>query len=149
MCHKLVGHGGIRKTSEEIDKKYENISRSVISLFIELCVGCAKSKVKKGYKNSVVKPLVSDDFNSRGQVDLIDYQSQPDGQYRFGLEFVAEIIRELKSLWPECVIVHGRPRHPQSQGSVERSNQDVEKMVAHWCRDNDSTKWSIGRKNGL
>ena len=134
--------------------------------------------------------MISDDFCSRGQVDLTDYQSQADGLYKFmlnyqdhatkflhlraltskraaevaislleifldkgapmilqsdnGREFVAEIISELKSLWPECVIVHGRARHPQSQGSVERSNQDVEKMVTHWCTDNMSKKWSIG-----
>ena len=123
---------------------------------------------------------------------MIDYQSQPDGIYRFmmnyqdhavkflnlrclvtkraaevayllleiflvfgaplilqsdnGREFVAEVIRELKDLWPECTIVHGRARHPQSQGSVERSNQDVERMVTLWCKDNNSTKWSIGMK---
>ena len=63
-----------------------------------------------------------------------------------GREFVAEIIKELTSLWPECKILHGRPRHPQSQGSIERSNQDVEKMITHWCKDNSTTKWSIGIK---
>ena len=41
-------------------------------------------------------------------------------------EFVSEVIRELKNMWPDCTIVHGRERHPQSQGSVERSNQDIE-----------------------
>jgi len=42
-----------------------------------------------------------------------------------GREFVNSVINELKDLWPECVIVHGHPRHPPSQGSIERSNQDV------------------------
>ena len=44
-----------------------------------------------------------------------------------GKEFVASIITELKQLWPDLKIVHGRPRHPQSQGSVERSNGEVKK----------------------
>jgi transposase InsO family protein len=39
-----------------------------------------------------------------------------------GREFTAEIISELSTLWPGLVLVHGRPCHPQSQGSVERSN---------------------------
>ena len=39
-----------------------------------------KSKVKKSI---VVKPIISDDFNRRCQVDLIDLQSQPDGEFRF------------------------------------------------------------------
>ena len=30
----------------------------------------------------VIKPVTSSDFNSRGQVDLIDYQSAPDNEYR-------------------------------------------------------------------
>lgn len=42
-------------------------------------------------------------------------------------EFTAEVIKELVLLWPECKIVHGRSRHLQSQSSVERSNQDVER----------------------
>lgn len=33
------------------------------------------------------------------------------------------LLNEIKTLWPECIILHGRPiRHPQSQGSVEKAN---------------------------
>ena len=28
-------------------------------------------------------------------------------------EFTAQIISDLKELWPELVIVHGKPRHPE------------------------------------
>jgi transposase InsO family protein len=31
-----------------------------------------------------------------------------------GAEFTASIISQLKDLWPECKIVHGKPRHPQN-----------------------------------
>ena len=41
-------------------------------------------------------------------------------------------------------IVHGRPRHPQSQGSVERANADVKEMLATWLSENNSTQWSEG-----
>lgn len=61
-----------------------------------------------------------------------------------GKEFVAAVIKELKELFPDCKIVNCRPRHPQSQGSVERANQDVEKMMTQWMNDNNSRKWSIG-----
>jgi len=46
-----------------------------------------------------------------------------------GRELTANIITELKSMWPDLTIVHGRPRHPQSQGSVERANADVNEML--------------------
>ena len=35
-----------------------------------------------------------------------------------GAEFTAKVIRELANLWPEMVIIRGRPRHPESQGIV-------------------------------
>ena len=31
-----------------------------------------------------------------------------------GREFTANIIKELKDMWPDCTLVHGKPRHPQS-----------------------------------
>lgn len=61
-----------------------------------------------------------------------------------GSEFIASIIQDLKDLWPACHIVHGRARHPQSQGSVERGNQDIESMINLWLLNNKTTKWSLG-----
>jgi IS30 family transposase len=63
-----------------------------------------------------------------------------------GREFRAAVIEELQIMWPELKLVHGRPRHPQSQGSVERSNGEVKKLLGTWIRQNKSLKWSIGIK---
>jgi hypothetical protein len=56
-----------------------------------------------------------------------------------GREFVAQVIEELMKLWKDCIIVHGSPRHPQSQGSIERANADVESMVLQWMDDHNTT----------
>ncbi len=61
-----------------------------------------------------------------------------------GREFVNEVIKELKDLWPDCVIVHGRSRHPQYNGGVERGNFDVEVMIGAWMRENNSVHWGLG-----
>ncbi|KAJ8946081.1 hypothetical protein NQ314_008981 [Rhamnusium bicolor] len=61
-----------------------------------------------------------------------------------GREFVNAVINEVVSYWPEVKLVHGKPRHIQSQGSVERANQDIEKMLAAWMQDNNTTNWSKG-----
>lgn len=136
-----------------------------------------------------MKPIISKDFNHRGQVDLIDMQSTPDGEYIWlmknedhltkfihlrplksesatdvyeellkiflkfrapnilqsdnGREFVNHIIHKMVAKWPSCKIINC-PRHPQSQESVERSNQDVENMLKAWLKDNNSTNWSLG-----
>jgi hypothetical protein len=61
-----------------------------------------------------------------------------------GREFVATIIEEMLKIWKDCKTVHGSPRHPQSQGLVERANADVESMVMQWIEDKDSTNWVWG-----
>ena len=43
-----------------------------------------------------------------------------------GREFANKLVRDLVWRWPECKIVHGKPRHSQSQGSVERCNLDIQ-----------------------
>ena len=61
-----------------------------------------------------------------------------------GSEFTAQVIRELKELLPQLTMVHGKPRHPQSQGSVERANGDIKDMLAAWMTDNNTQDWSMG-----
>ena len=45
---------------------------------------------------------------------------------------------------PGLKILHGTPRHSQSQGSVEKANQDVQKILFAWMEQNHSKKWSEG-----
>ena len=124
-------------------------------------------------------------MNSRAQVDLIDMQSQPDGDLKWilvyhdhltkfvqlgpvtskyapevayqlvdifsifgapstlqndnGREFVNSAITELSGVWDCLEIVHGKPRHSQSQGSVERANRDIEDMLMTWLQSNSIT----------
>ena len=53
-------------------------------------------------------------------------------------EFTSPVIAELKEVWPKLTLVHGKPRHPQSQGSVERANGDIKDMLVAWMADNNS-----------
>lgn len=57
-----------------------------------------------------------------------------------------QVITELKSMWPTLALVHGKPRHPQSQGSVERANGDIKDMLVAWMSDQNSQDWSVGIK---
>ncbi|XP_014487986.1 PREDICTED: KRAB-A domain-containing protein 2-like [Dinoponera quadriceps] len=185
--HQSTDHGGRDKMLYSLKSKYL-IPTSVVLEFLKLCTVC-QSKKKIPRKGIVVCPIVSSDFNHRGQVDLVDLQSTLDRNYKWllhyqdhatkfsflrpltskraaevamellkiflevgcphilqsdnGREFTAAVIQELTSLWPTCKIVNGRPRHPASQGSVERSNQDVEAMLRAWLIDNDTKNWAI------
>ncbi|XP_041357862.1 KRAB-A domain-containing protein 2-like [Gigantopelta aegis] len=164
-AHIATGHGGQDKMIKEINKKYANITQDAITLFKSMCIECQRKRKRTTTKGIVVKPILSKDFSSRAQVDLIDMQSMCQGQHKWimvyqdhltkfcilhplkhasevayqlldiylllgapsilqsdnGSEFTAQVITELKQMWPELVIVHGKPKHPQIQGSVERA----------------------------
>ncbi|CAF4470388.1 unnamed protein product, partial [Didymodactylos carnosus] len=61
-----------------------------------------------------------------------------------GAEFVAQVIVELKTLFPDMCFIRGRPRHPQSQGCIERANGVLSVALGKWLDKNHSTHWSDG-----
>ncbi|CAH1264333.1 KRBA2 [Branchiostoma lanceolatum] len=61
-----------------------------------------------------------------------------------GKEFVAGVINELTEKWPGLVIIHGRPRHPQSQGCVERANGDLQLKLGKWLEEHQDKGWAEG-----
>ena len=81
--HIATGHGGRDKMIKEANKKYANVSKEVLELFKELCEECQLKKRKLVSKGLVVKSIVSNEFNSRCQMDLIDMQSLSYDDYRY------------------------------------------------------------------
>ncbi|CAF1580909.1 unnamed protein product, partial [Didymodactylos carnosus] len=61
-----------------------------------------------------------------------------------GRELVADVIQELKALFPGMCFVRGRPRHPQSQGCVERGNGVLTGALGKWLTTTNSLHWSEG-----
>lgn len=158
--HIALGHAGRDKLVAEINKKYFNISYKVVNAYLATCTTCdeKRSRPRKGI---VVKPILTDDINSRAQVDLISYESEKDESFAYimsyqdhltkfvslralktkraeevayhlidifcvfgapailqsdnGREFTSAVIEECVSMWPQLKIVHGKPRHSQSQ----------------------------------
>ena len=47
-------------------------------------------------------------------------------------------------MWDCLKIVHGKPRHSQSQGFVERASRDIEDMLMTWLQSNSTTHWGDG-----
>jgi len=70
----------------ELNKKYKNITRELIMLYLNLCISC-HNKGNTAKIGLVVKPITSNELNSRCQVHLIDMQAQPDGNYTFILVY--------------------------------------------------------------
>jgi len=77
-------HGGNVKLRMALINKYA-IPRPEIEAFLSTCLSC-NSKKPVNHK-LVIKPIISEDFNERWQVDLFDFQSNPDGKFRWILNY--------------------------------------------------------------
>ncbi len=66
--HELL-HGGRDPMERCLKCDFANVSREAISAFVKLCEEC-ELKRNKPKKHLVVKPIVSNKHNSRGQVAM-------------------------------------------------------------------------------
>jgi len=175
--HQKLSHGGRDRMEREVRQLFKNVSRATLVDFLVGCEHCEKKKGKQK-KGLVVRPIIHSHMNSREQLDLVDKQSNPDGEYSFifnyqdhltkyvtlrplrtktakevadvllmdvfltfgapcilqtdnDREFRNSVIEHLKDMWPTLKIVRGKPRHSQSQGSVERANGDFQSILAN------------------
>ncbi len=184
-----------------------NITREVCKIFTDICPHCVKV-LSRRKPAAGIKNIVTEGFGVRGQVDLINLQSMPDGLFKYLLnyldrgmkkltsipltskqsssvafalltifteqgppsilqsdnggefsnhahnyvgcrmvlddEFIDLVIKEIKNLWPECMMVRGSPRHSESNGGVERVSQTVQRKLGGWMKTNKSNNWAIG-----
>ncbi len=81
-AHQMSGHKGRDIMHHQMSKRYANVGKSSCIALVNVCEAC-QLKRKTARKGLVIKPIVSPDMNSRGQVDLIDYQSMPDGDFKY------------------------------------------------------------------
>ena len=139
-AHVETRHGGrdiLRKSLE----KYGNITQEIIVMFLSLCEEC-QLKSRKIRKGIVVQPIVSKDFNSRAQMDLIDMQSSSDGVYKFILVYQDHLtkfidLKPLKSKKSEEVAEHlidifcdkGAPHVLQTENGRGFCNQKIQEVL--------------------
>ena len=88
-AHSTIGHRGIVNTLKEVKKKFVNITERQVTSFTCDCEQCKRKRsMPKNSSKLVIKPIISNDFNARGQVDLIDMQSCPDGPCQFIMNYL-------------------------------------------------------------
>ena len=77
--------------------KIGNVTREVCKMFTDVCPHCvavlSRRKPVAGIKN-----IVTDGMGVRGQVDLIDFQSMPDGAFKFLLNYIDHGVKKLSSV---------------------------------------------------
>ena len=82
-AHTATWHGGRDRMMKKLQKKYANIPIKALELYKSLCVECQKKRKGPKTKGVVVHPILSKEFASRGQVDLIDMQAMPSSNYKW------------------------------------------------------------------
>ncbi|CAF1117905.1 unnamed protein product, partial [Didymodactylos carnosus] len=60
-----------------------------------------------------------------------------------GAELVADVITALKLLFPDMCFIRDRPRHPQSQGLVERGNGVLCDSLGKWMSSTNSSPYEV------
>ncbi|KAK4328993.1 hypothetical protein Pmani_000629 [Petrolisthes manimaculis] len=144
-AHIETGHGGRDRMLKHLGQKYDNITTDAVELFKSYCRVCQEKKKRPKTTGVVVRPILS-----KVAFQLLDifilFGAPVILQSDNGSEFTAHVITELKQLWSQLKLVHGKPRHPQSQGSVERANADIKDMLVAWMSDNNTQDWTVGLK---
>ncbi len=82
--------------SKRAKQAYDNVPCELCKMFSDCCSQCIRvlqaRKPVAGIKN-----IVTEGFGVRGQVDLIDFQSMPDGEFEFLLNYIDHGIKKLSS----------------------------------------------------
>ena len=78
-------------------KKYATVTREGLEFYKLLCIECQKKRKRITTKGVVVRPILSKDFGSRSQVDLVDMQSMASGSYRWIMVTKYCVLRPLTS----------------------------------------------------
>ena len=72
--HVAVGHGKVRKMEAAIKQKYSNIGRGALEAFCKVCSVCIEGNPRQPQRAGY-RPIITKGLNRRGQIDLIDMQS--------------------------------------------------------------------------
>ena len=183
--HLAAGHLGQEMTYTNCNVKYYNLTQDMVKSFCRTCPTCLEDNPIIPQPVGAAKPIYSQAFRDRFQVDLIDMRkfaclnvygveqnwlmnvkdhysklsglmSLPKKKAKYvafeldrhfglvgyplifhtdnGNEFVArQILDMLAEINPLIITVTGCPRTPRDQGSVERSNQMVKRILLDMC----------------
>jgi len=130
----------------EVHLLYKNVRRATILDFLVRCKACEKKKGKKN-RGLVVKPIVHSSMNSRGQLDLTDLQTNPDGEFHYILNYQDHLTKfvtlqplRMKTAEEVAVVLlnifttFGAPCILHTDNDKEFKNKLVESLNEMWPR---------------
>lgn len=142
--HLDLQHGGRNRMLPLVKEKYKNVGVEAIMTYLQLC-GICLAKKKTTRRGLTVKPMVFKELNDRVQVDLIDFQSKPDGEYKFIFvaqdhltkfthlrPLVTKTAAEVTENLLDVFLVFGAPTVLQADNGREFANKLVKELRQLW-----------------
>lgn len=80
-------HAKGRTLYERLSRNYVNIPRQICKVFTETCPRCLETMAAKK-PTAGHQPIITRGFGKRGQIDLIDFQSMPDGNFKYLCNYI-------------------------------------------------------------
>ena len=74
--------------------KHGNVTREVCKLFTDVCPHCIVVYCRKK-PTAGIQPIIKFGMCVRGQADIIDFQSMPDGAFKFLLNYIDHGVKKL------------------------------------------------------
>ena len=137
----LFKHAGYKKVLDHVKKNYFGITRGFVQKFSKTCPTCSLKHPK--CDKPPLKPILVDDYLKRVQVDLVDMQHAPDGDYKYIGHFIDHFTKynvlfplktkekgEVAVLLEERVLGYmGAPRIFHSDNGREFVNELLQKLL--------------------
>ena len=167
--HKSIGSQGRAGMQKEGAKFYSNMTRPMIELFLQYSVDYKLKQRKTINHGAVFHPIRSENFNSRMQIDLVDFQSLPDGDLKWVLNAQDHLTKfcHLRALRDKTALAVAKELYPifcqfgcpvilHSGNGREFKNQVVQSLKVLWPDlqliyggpRKPSTQGSVERANG-
>ena len=112
------------QSQPDVDLKWILVYQEHLTKFVELRPVTSKRAPEIAYQ-------LIDIFSIFGAPSILQSDN--------GRELVNCVITVLSAMWDDLKITHGKPRHSQSQGSVERASRDIEDMLMTWLQSKSAT----------
>ena len=61
-----------------------------------------------------------------------------------GTDFITQVMKKLKYLWPQLSLEHGKSGHSQGQDLPAHLNSSGKETLMEWMADNNLWEWSMG-----
>ncbi|XP_071170909.1 SCAN domain-containing protein 3-like [Mytilus edulis] len=142
-------HTGYHKLYKDVEQTYYGIPRETCMEFIKGCVQCACKKPQRNV--APLTPITSKYFMHRGQLDLVDKRSDPDGQYCWIGHYIDHYTK-FNFFWPQMnksadEVAHNLPVHVfsvvglpsilQHDNGREFCNAVIRETLKLWPGDGD------------